>query len=397
MKDPISVTLVVGAAPYQKTLAAKLNSVGMLRQLIEVVPQLDIREPDGEGNLELVKSFSGFALLKRVVWGMWRRFPKQVQPRPPMTMNAWLADRLIANAIAECRIFHSCTAICLASLRVAKQRGAITLVESASCHPQDWRKVELEESAHFGARGRDESEGHSGRILRRMEQEFVECDRIVVPSRIAQESFAEYGYSAKTVLVQTGVDAEFFSPGAADARAVARETFRVCYVGRVEFAKGVGYLLEAWKRLGLQGAELLLVGEVKPQMQSFLKSYQNCGVRLAGVLPSSEVARCYRESNLFVMPSLNEGLAQVLLEAMASGLPAVATDRTGANDCIAHGNEGLIVPARDAGALASAIQWCYEHREESVAMGKAARARIEREFTLEHYNARVIQMYRGLV
>jgi glycosyltransferase involved in cell wall biosynthesis len=397
MRDPVSVTLVLGAAPYQNTLVEKLVSAGMLRQLIKVVPNLEIHDLNDEGNLEHVKQFPEFTLTKRVAWGVWRRLPGRVRPRPPMILNAWLGDRLMANWIAPCKIFHSCTAICLASLRAAKHRGAITLVESASCHPRDWEKVEIEEAVRFGASHGDSSGNHTERMLGRMELEFTECDRIVVPSQVAQRSFSDHGYGHKTVVVQTGVDAEFFSPSAASATTAAPEIFRVCYVGRVEFAKGVGYLLAAWKRLGLMGAELLLVGEVKPQMKSLLKGYENCGVRFAGVLPSSEVARCYRESNLFVMPSLNEGLAQVLLEAMASGLPVVATDRTGANDCIAHGKEGLILPARDVDALASAILWCYEHREESRAMGKAARARIENEFTLEHYNERVIEMYRSLV
>ena len=88
--------------------------------------------------------------------------------------------------------------------------------------------------------------------------------------------------------------------------------------------------------------------------------------------------------------------AQVLLEAMASGLAVVATDRTGANDCMTDGKEGRIVPARDAEALAEAILFCYRHPDETRAMGRAARERIESQFTLEHYNQRVIALYQSL-
>ncbi len=310
-----------------------------------------------------------------------------------MTASVWLADRLISKWIAPCRIFHGCTALCLASLRAAKQSGAITLVENAACHPRHWKQVELEECLRLGVTSRDGSGNLTERLLQRMDQEFEECDRIVVPSIVAQQSFEEYGYGEKTVVVQTGVDAEFFSPGATVSPPTV---FRVCYVGRVEPAKGVGYLLQAWKRLGLPDAELVLVGEVKSQMKSLLKSYANCGVRTAGFLPAREVALCYRESNLFVHPSPNEGLAQVILEAMASGLPVVATDRTGAVDCISNGKEGLIVPARDVDALAEAMLCCYQHREESQEMGRAARLRIESQATLEHYNQRVIDVYLAL-
>src|SRR5262252_9254860 len=142
-----------------------------------------------------------------------------------------------------------------------------------------------------------------------MEREFEQCERIVVPSAVAQESFAEYGYAGRTVVVQTGVDSEYFSPNPAVTMA---STFRVCYVGRLELAKSVGYFLEAWKGLSLACAELVLVGEVKAQMKSLLAKYMDCGVRVVGALPVREVVRCYREAILFVQPSPNEGLAQVL-------------------------------------------------------------------------------------
>ncbi len=395
MKDPVSVVVVVGSDAYQKTLAAKLSSFGMLRQVIDVVPHLEIRELDSDGKLGRAKTFPVFELLKRVAWKIWARLPLRVRPEPPSMLNVWLADRLISSRIEPCRIFHGCTSLCLASLQTAKKLGAITLVESATWHPREWNKMELEESSRFGLSSRDSRGELTESMLRRMEQEFENCDRIVVASSVALQSFAEYGFEKKTVMVPVGVDAEMFSPGVKIAN-IPRKTFRVCCVGRVEFAKGVAYLLEAWNRLRLPNAELVLVGEVKPQMKSLLEGCGERGVRLAGVLPRSEVAGCYQESDAFVLPSLHEGFGQVLLEAMASGLPVVATDRTGATDCIADGKEGLIVPARDADALANAILWCYEHPEERAAMGRAARARIESEFTLEHYNERVIALYRNL-
>jgi starch synthase len=391
--DPLSVTVAISAASYQKNLAESLHSAGMLRQAIDLVPYLEIREPNSDGRLELVKNFAAYTLAKRLVWGIWRRLPAKLRPLPPVTPTVWLADRLVANCIAPSKIFHGCTALCLASLRAAKQRGAITLVEHAASHPRDWKNVEMEECRRFGVKSFEGSGNQTERLLERMEREFEECDRIVVPSGVAEQSFAEHGYGKKTVVVPTGVDADIFSPGPA---AEVPPVFRVCYVGRVELAKGVGYLLQAWKRLGLPRAELLLVGEVKQQMKIMLKEYADCGVRLTGVLPAGEVARCYRESSLFVLPSPIEGLAQVLLEAMASRLAVVTTDRTGASDCMTDGKEGRIVPARNVDALAEAILSCYQRPGETRAMGKAARARIESQFTLEHYNHRVIALYRSL-
>lgn len=231
-------------------------------------------------------------------------------------------------------------------------------------------------------------------LIRRIEQEYEICDRIVVPSTLAQRSIAEFGLGEKTVVVTPGVDTDFFSP-----RPTPREesAFRACFVGRVELAKGAGYLLQAWKRLALKNAELLLVGEVKPEMNSLVRTHADAAVRMIGHVLPARLPEVYRSADIFVFPSVNEGLAQVLFEALSSGVPVVASDHSGADDLITDGKEGFIVPVRDVDRLAEAISWCYEHREETRAMGRAARVKVENHFTLEHYNQRQIGLYKSLV
>jgi glycosyltransferase involved in cell wall biosynthesis len=392
--DSVSVTLAVGVPPYQKTLAESLLRAGMLRRVCDLGPYLEIREPDGNGSLKAIKRFPAYRFSMRMSWAIWRRLlPKSIFPWPPSELNVWLADRVISKWIAPSTIFHGCTAMCLASLGAAKRQGSRTLVESASRHPRHWKQTRIEEGKRIGVEARDTIRVLDEMLLRRRDQEFDLCDRIIVPSTPARQSFAEMGYAQKTDVVTLGVDADFFVPKPEGPPA---PVFRVCYVGRVEAAKGIGYLLEAWKRLALPQAELVLVGEVKPEMKPFLKSYADCNLRLTGVLPPRELAQVYHESSVSVFPSPNEGFGMVLLEAMASGLPTIGTDMTGAVDCMENGKDGIIVPARDADALADAILWCYQHPEESRAMGRAARARIEREFTLDHYNQRIMALYRSV-
>jgi glycosyltransferase involved in cell wall biosynthesis len=110
--------------------------------------------------------------------------------------------------------------------------------------------------------------------------------------------------------------------------------FRVCYVGRVELAKGVVYLLQAWRRLGLKNAELVLIGEVAPEMKSLIEQQAMPTVKFTGYLPLDQVTAWYRDSDLFAFPSVNESLARVLLEPMSAGLPVVATRSSGPEDCV---------------------------------------------------------------
>jgi glycosyltransferase involved in cell wall biosynthesis len=281
----------------------------------------------------------------------------------------------------------------VASLQAAKRQGAATLLDNPGRHPGHFHKASLEECERFNIKRSERSPLLPTALIRRMQREYEICDHIAVPSTLAHRSFAEFGYADKAIVVFPGVDAEFFSP---HQRAERRPWFRVCFAGRVELAKGVGYLLMAWKRLGLPNAELVLAGEVRPEMKGLLQTHANSTVRITGVLSTTELVERYRESDVFAFPSVNEGFAQVLLEAMAVGLPVVASNLSGAEDCVTEGKEGFIVPARDVDHLAEAILWCYQHRDEIRTMGAAARAKIETQFTLDHYNQRMITLYRTI-
>jgi len=388
----VSVTLGVAHGPYLKTLPLALVRAGMLRRVLKSYPCFEIQDPAPDGSLAVIKRFPIHTYASRTVWGILRRLPKQLSPEWPGTATGWLTDQFWSRWVPLCTVFHNMRGSHLASLQAAKRQGAITLLENAGRHVRHWNEAHVEESARIGQNHLDSSVPWSARTVRHVEQEYALCDFIAVPSALAYRSLAEFGLGQKTVVVAPGVDTEFFSPPPRRERSA----FRVCFVASMDLAKGVGYLLQAWKRLALPNAELVLVGAPRPETNAMLRAHADSTVRVTGYLASQELAQIYRESDLFVLPSVNEGLAQVLLEAMASGLPIVASDYSGADELITDGKEGFIVPARNVDALADAILWCYRHRDEIQAMGKAARARIESQFTLDHYNQRQIALYRKL-
>jgi alpha-maltose-1-phosphate synthase len=391
MSNAVSITLGVGGAPYQKTLTAALINAGMLRRALNMGPLLEIQDLALDGSLQVIKQFPIHKLVRRLVWGIWSRLPGKIRPGYPGMIEARLADELWSRWIPPCDVFHGWTGFSLACLRSAKRVGARALLENAGSHPRHWHASGLEECVRFGIDPKERFVAMTARNVDHVEREFELCERILVPSRYSFGTFAERGLADKAQIVPTGVDTQFFSPPASEK---VRPLFRVCFVGRVELAKGIGYLLQAWKRLALPDAELVLAGGVKREMDSVFLNYADSSVRTTGIVSSATVAETYRDSDLFVIPSVNEGLAQVLLEAMASGLPIVASDHSGADDVITDGKEGFIVPVRDVDRLAEAILWGYQHRDELRGMGRAARARIESNFTLEHYNQRMIEVYR---
>jgi glycosyltransferase involved in cell wall biosynthesis len=396
MSREISIMLAVGSAPYQKTLAQTLASGGMLRRLVTFGPNLEIEDCVRDGAMRSLHRYPVNRWFNRGVWGVWRRLPEAIRGGPPVMFSVLLSDWLMSRWIVPATIFHTCAGLSLKSLQVAKRQRAITLLEAAARHPRHWRASAIEECRRFGANTTDAGATFPDALIRRMEREFEICDRIVVNSTVALRSFTQFGYGDKTLLVPSAVDTDLYFPSSTqnllpgDGR---RTKVRVCYVGRVELAKGVGYLLQAWKRLALADAELVLVGEVKPDIRALLDSCSGLQIRSTGFLSPGDVACQYRASDLFVFPSANEGLAQVLLEAMASGLAVVASDRSGALECVTHKRDGLIVPSQDVDALADAILWCHQHRDEVQEMGRAARAKIESRFTLQRYNQSIISLY----
>ena len=161
--------------------------------------------------------------------------------------------------------------------------------------------------------------------------------------------------------------------------------------------KGNLYLLEAWKRLKLKDAELLLMGEVRPEIRRVLGEYAGENVRMVGFVPPPAMAEELRQCSVFLFPSLHEGFGLVLLEAMASGVPVVASRNSGAPDCVTEGEDGFMVEARAVEELAARIEWCYRNREALEWMGRNARRKVEEKFTLQCYRARLVAFYERLV
>jgi glycosyltransferase involved in cell wall biosynthesis len=388
-----SVTLCQAAASYQSTLATRLAQAGMLRRVLRFGPEMQVLEPDKTGRLRPVKSFSLYKLSNQFLWTAWGLLPSRGRPQLPIVATTWLASRLAAKWVMPAGIFHGLPGLALPSLRLARESGSKTLMENATLHPRHWQREVLHECAQFGVSPKACSAVLPPGLIRRMEREYELCDSIIVPSTTARRSFEEFGLANKTKVVWPGVDHKFFSP--ADEHVIP-PVFRACFVGRIELSKGITYLLQAWNLLALPLAELVLAGPIQPDIKPFLKRYAGSTVTVMGALSPREVANQYHAASVFIHPSPNEGLGLVLLEAMACGLPVIATDRSGAEDCVTHGKDGLIVPARSVDELADAIWWCFQHRYELPAMGKAARQKIERRFTRAQYEERQIGVYRSL-
>ncbi|MFP4244376.1 MAG: TIGR03088 family PEP-CTERM/XrtA system glycosyltransferase [Ectothiorhodospira sp.] len=194
-----------------------------------------------------------------------------------------------------------------------------------------------------------------------------------------------------------GVDTGRFHPpqGRAAARAVLPPGFAppgtpvLGTVMRLQAVKAPEVLLEAFLRLGRQapaGREprLVMVGD-GPLLQDLRARLEAAGAGHRAWLPGArdDIPEVLRALDVLVLPSLAEGICNTVLEAMATGLPVIATRVGGNPDLIHDGHTGLLVPPGDPDALVTALERCLGDPEGPRALGAAARAHAERELSLE--------------
>jgi sugar transferase (PEP-CTERM/EpsH1 system associated) len=209
-----------------------------------------------------------------------------------------------------------------------------------------------------------------------------------------------------------GVDTERFRPCGDRALARARiagdalpaDAFVVGAVGRLAAVKNLTMLIEAWARVGArlpgftERARLALIGD-GPEREHLAASIARHGLSdrcwLAGA--RHDVPACLHTLDLLCLPSLAEGISNALLEAMASGVPAVATDVGGNAELIAHARTGFIVPGGDVEALAARIATYFTDPGLRAHHAHAARERAVTQFSLAAMVDRYHQVYASLL
>jgi glycosyltransferase involved in cell wall biosynthesis len=240
------------------------------------------------------------------------------------------------------------------------------------------------------------------------------ADAIVAPSAVARDELLAAGYPAERVhLIPNGVAIPVAPPDAATktaaraALAAANDELKlpegaplVVFTGRLHAEKGLATLVDAWGDVFKQHrhARLWLVGagpcegELEDQIRRARLADR---VVLAGAFDA--VDDVLAAADLFVLPSRCEGLSLSLLEALAAGVPAVATDIPGNRLVIKNGRHGLLVPPGDAAALADAINSLLAERPRAATLAAAGRDRVSREFNLGKMVAEHLRLFHALM
>ncbi len=197
------------------------------------------------------------------------------------------------------------------------------------------------------------------------------ADLVLGPSNFVGQTIREF-VDKPFAVAPYGVDTEFWRPS--DNPRVDGP-LRFIYAGQISIRKGIPLLLEAWERAQLNDAELLLVGSWQLAKQKLNQLPAN--VIVHPPCSANELRFHYQSADVFVFPSYFEGFGLVLLEAMACGLPILATERTAAPDFVSD-DTGMIVKAGDSEGWIAALRSVSGNRERWLSMRQFARKLAEK-------------------
>jgi glycosyltransferase involved in cell wall biosynthesis len=238
------------------------------------------------------------------------------------------------------------------SFRFAREHGGKTFLEGGNSHPENFWNILTEEHYRWKVSAPPVARHHNERSRAMLEH----VDYVLSPSSFVTRSFLERGFKPSQILRNVyPVDLSCFKPSA-EPRPKDRP-LTVIAPGAVSLRKGTPYLFEAFKLVlkKFSKAKLVMNRAVFGNVAHIVAQYSDLPIDWQPALTHPQLADKMRASDMLVLPSLEDGFARTVTEALACGLPVITTPNTGASDLIQPGRNGEIVPIRDPAAIAGAI------------------------------------------
>jgi glycosyltransferase involved in cell wall biosynthesis len=227
--------------------------------------------------------------------------------------------------------------------------------------------------------------------LARKTRELDLAELVICPSAFVLDSLPQSVRASKPCVV-----APFGSPSAEEVEREERKQggpMRILFAGSLTQRKGLADLFAAMKLVGGKEIELVVMGSLLRPLAWYREQFPR--FIYEPPRPHRDVLRLMRTCHMLVLPSIVEGRALVQQEAMACGLPLIATQNAGGDDLIAEGETGFLVPIRSPEAIAEKINWCATNRASLSGMAIAAQRRAS-ELTWQGYGQKVLAAIHSL-
>ncbi len=297
--------------------------------------------------------------------------------------DRWVARRFAAQA----DIYWGFQGSCLESLQAARAAERIAVAEFATAHITKAIEVlSVEAQRHPEWAHSISNFRYPDWYQRRLEAEPHAADVCIAASQFTRQSLVEAGVPVERIkLLPLAADVSQFTP----VERSADGKFRILFVGGVGQRKGIKYLLDAYRRIRSEQTELVIAGPLSCT-PAVLEPYRN-EITLRGRLDQPAVVREMQSCHVLVLPSVFEGFGLVIPEAMATGMPVIASTHSIGPEMIREGVDGYVLEPDDVEGLAAKLDHLATHRQEAAEMGRQAAHRAQ-DFSWEKHAARVAQL-----
>ncbi|MUH35592.1 glycosyltransferase family 1 protein [Zobellia amurskyensis] len=343
----MKVTQITPGRFHHFHLARQMQKHGLLDKIFTGYPKFKLKDESGIP-LEKIKTFPWVQTpyMKRSLLGLdkYDKINKEW-----IWLLVQTLDKYAAKSIKTRGVLTALSSNGLHSGRKMQSLGGIYICDRGSSHISFQNEILANEYERWGFKwiGIDE------RILEKEQEEYLLADYITIPSQFVMDSFIQKGIDKnKLKKIPYGARLDRFKK----IGDPVKNKFRVLWVGGVSLRKGFMYALNAFKEFKHPNKEFIVIGHVSREIKSLIERENLENVIFKGIVANSQLLEYYSCSDVFLLTSLEEGLAMVQGEALACGCPIIATPNTGSQDLITNDKEGFIVPIRNSNSIIDCFQ-----------------------------------------
>ncbi len=394
----MKISIVVGGRWHAIELARELHKAGYLHKLITNYPKFKTRYwgvPD-----EKVVSLPLSLVLNKAI----QKIGGDKLTRKSLPLLHRLFSKAAVRHLDGSTLVHGWSSCSLPGIHWAKQNNIPFLLERSSAHIKSQSQLLHAEYEKLGLNSNESPEILS-EIVEQELREYELTDKVAVPSYFVKHSFLEQDFPQQRLIYNPfGTNIKTFSPGIKQDN-----VFRVVYAGTLSVRKGIHYLVKAFMQANIPNSELCLIGGATPETPQLLARSDE-RVKCIGHIPEPKLADYYRNSSVFVMPSLEDGFAYVISQALACGLPLICTTNTGGTDVLQMNSAspqrvnnkideypaGYIIPPGDSEIIASLLTELASNPDLLKQKQQAALAFPPQTLSWEAYSQRAIAHYQNM-
>jgi glycosyltransferase involved in cell wall biosynthesis len=277
-------------------------------------------------------------------------------------------DQFCAWAVGDCDFLLGAASSSVLTARKVKSRGGIYVLDRACPDIRVQQRVMVEEAAKVGGRFKVNSPW----FIERQMEEYELADVILAPSNYSATSYPER-LQEKVVLAPIYGRAKVFPR----QPKVAGSNFVLGVVGNDPLRKGYFYLLQAWKELALPNAELRIRSSADFTRYTVLAGLIASQPNVSVISYVPDIGAFYAGCDAFILPSIDEGFGMALFEALANGLPSIATRNCGASELLVAERDCLLIDAFSVDQIKQSILRLYESPELRTRLAEAGPAAVD--------------------